>query len=86
MDADHKQQCVEAREADPCVWTKEEAVNREKPPLLAAYAAETLSAEAAEQLVRMSEDASSPAYAGEDLPAADKSALLQKAAQPQKSS
>ncbi len=55
-------------------------MNREHLPLLAAYRDERLSVEAAEQLVRMSEDVSIPAYAGEDLPTADRADLLRKAA------
>ncbi len=64
---------------------KEEAVEREKPPQLAAYCDATLSMEGAEQLVRMSEDASCLVHAGEDLPIADKAALLRKAASLQRS-
>ncbi len=85
MDADHKPQCIEGSEAHSCTLRKEEAVEHEKLPLLAAYRDTTLSVEAAEQLVRMSEDASYPAYTGEDLPAADETALLRKAAQLQTS-
>ena len=50
----------------------------EQLPSLAAYRDDTLSTEAAEELVRMSEDASLPTHAGEDLPRADKAALLRK--------
>jgi len=61
-------------------------MNQENLPLLAGYGDETLSIEAANQLVRMAEDTSHPAYTGEDLPVADKAALLRKAAILQKGS
>ena len=51
----------------------------EQTPSLAAYRDDKLSTEVAEELVRLSEDASIPAHAGEDLPKADKAALLRKA-------
>jgi hypothetical protein len=57
----------------------EEALNRDKPPLLPAYCDEQLSVEAAQQLVRMAEDTSHPTGEGKELPAADKAALLKKA-------
>jgi hypothetical protein len=63
---------------------KQEARNREQLPLLAAYCDSTLSVEAAEQLAGMVEDASIPTHAGEDLPKADREALLRKARQVQK--
>lgn len=54
-------------------------MNNERPPLLAAYRDNKLSAEVAEELVRLSEDNSIPTHAGEDLPRADKAGLLRKA-------
>ncbi|MBY0230772.1 MAG: hypothetical protein K2W96_15910 [Gemmataceae bacterium] len=48
-------------------------------PLLVAYRDDRLSDEAAEQLARMAEDPSLPTHKGEDLPLADKAALLRKA-------
>ena len=62
-----------------CVQEKEGAIPDEQLPLLAAYRDDRLSTEAAEELVRLSEDASIPAHTGEDLPRADKAALLRKA-------
>ena len=53
-------------------------MNSEKLPLLAAYCDDTLSVEAAEQLVRMSEDRSMPACEGEDLPTVAQWALREK--------
>jgi len=85
MDADHKPLCAEVRIADCVAQRREEAMEREKLPLLAAYCDTTLTVEAAEQLVRMAEDDSYPAYAGEDLPSAGKAALLRKAEQLQQS-
>jgi hypothetical protein len=58
----------------------EEAMKEEKLPLLAAYGDKALSVEAAEQLVRLAEDATLHAATGEDLPMADKEKLLRKVA------
>ncbi len=55
-------------------------MNHDKQPLLVAYRDESLSEEAAQQLIALSEDTSSPSQTGEDLPMADKAALLRKAA------
>jgi hypothetical protein len=62
---------------------KEEAVKQDQQPLLAAYRDNALCSEAAEQLARMLEDGTTPTHAGEDLPKADRAALLRKARQPQ---
>jgi hypothetical protein len=93
MDSDNLRQHAEIREAEVCevdrcqhAYGKEEAMNRENLPLLAAYGDETLSIEAANQLVQMAEDTSHPVYAGEDLPVADRTALLRKVASLQQSS
>jgi len=59
---------------------KGEAMKEEKLPLLAAYADKALSLEAAEELLRLSEDATMHAASGEDLPTIDKDTLLRKAA------
>jgi len=67
-----------------CAQGKEEGMNHENLPLLAAYCDDRLSVEAAEQLVSMAEDTSIPAHDGEDLPKADLAALLRKARQAQK--
>lgn len=61
---------------------KEEAVNQDQLPLLAAYRDEALAFQAAEQLVEMLEDPAVEARKGEDLPKADRAALLRKARQP----
>jgi hypothetical protein len=86
MDTHPKAPDVEDREDNrcQCVPGKEEDVNREQLPLLPAYCDDTLSVQAAEQLVCMAEDTSIPAHAGEDLPKADRAALLRKASQTQK--
>jgi hypothetical protein len=63
---------------------KEADVNQEPLPMLAAYRDNSLSAEAAEEIVRLVEDSSTPVHAGEDLPLADKAALLRKALATQK--
>ena len=73
MDAPHPKRHVEDHE-------KEDETDRKTRLLLAAYRDETLTVEAANQLVRMAEDSSYPVHAGEDLPTADKAALLHKAA------
>lgn len=80
MDADlpkYVEGCTQAQ--GHCAPGKEEVVNQEHFPLLAAYRDDRLSVEAAEQLVHMTEDASIPAHAGEDLPTADRAALLRRA-------
>lgn len=59
---------------------KEEAVKCETLHQLPAYCDDTLSVEAAQQLVRMAKDKSYPAAKGQDLPTGDKQALLKKAA------
>jgi hypothetical protein len=74
---------TEVREAD-CDSRTEEATNNAKLPLLVAYCDDKLSTEAAEELVRVSGDQSVPAQAGEDLPTANKAALLRKTAELQK--
>jgi len=58
---------------------KEEAMSCTRTPLLVAYRDDKLSVEAAEQLVRMAQDPTVPTHLGEELPAADRAALLQKA-------
>ncbi len=70
----------EIREEDPGSTDPEteEEKNRAQLPLLAAYCDSTISVEAAEQLVSMAEDASIPVHTGDDLPKADREALLQK--------
>ena len=50
----------------------------ERIPHLTAYRDDTLSTEAAEELVRLSGDASIPAHVGEELPMANKAVLLRK--------
>jgi hypothetical protein len=63
---------------------KEEVMKKKKLPLLIAHRDRTLSVEAAEQLVRMSEDQSLPVHEGRDLPTANRAALLKKAARKKK--
>lgn len=58
---------------------KEESVKNEKLPLLVAYCADTPGSEALEQLVAMQEDRSTQKPVGQDLPQADRAALLRKA-------
>jgi len=86
MDADHTPDAVPVPPEDrcQCAQKKEEAMNTKELPLLAAYCDDKLSMEAAEQLVHMAEDTSIPVHAGEDLPKADRAALLRKAGLPQK--
>src|SRR6266404_3364146 len=68
MEAHHMEQCVEVRGVDQCRRQREEeAVNEERIPLLVAYADAALSIEAAEELVRLSEDATIAIAVGEDL-------------------
>ncbi len=56
MGADKASNDVGAKKVEKgqCTQGKEEAMNGDKLPLLAAYSDENLSAEGAEQLVRMS--------------------------------
>jgi len=88
MDAHHefpKDAAVHEVDQCQCEPRKEGVVEQKNLPLLAAYRAKTLTVEAAQELVRMLEDQSIPAHAGEDLPTADKAALLRKAARLQES-
>jgi hypothetical protein len=75
---------TEVREASQRhqVLGKADAVKRDKQPLLAVYRDQSLCFEAVEQLARMLEDATIPTHAGEDLPKADRAALLRKTRQP----
>ena len=75
---------MDTRHPQACAPKKEEAIRNEQFPLLAAYRDDNLSTEAAEELVRLTEDALIPAHTGEDLPRADKVALLRKAEVTQK--
>ncbi|MGH7169430.1 MAG: hypothetical protein ACRELG_04035 [Gemmataceae bacterium] len=86
MDAVNPRRNAETLESEQCQCDRgqDEAMNQENLPLLAAYRDAALSIEAADQLVQMTENPSHPAYAGEDLPEADKAALLRKAALQQK--
>ena len=75
---------MDTQNTQPCAQRNEEAMSNEQLPLLAAYRDDKLSTEAAEELVRLTEDASIPTHTGEDLPKADKAALLRKARVTQK--
>ena len=84
MDAQQTPPCVQpAEDRRDRTPSEEPVVDRERLPLLAAYADDRLSVQAAEELVRLAEDASIPEHAGEDLPKADKAALLRKIQQAQ---
>lgn len=52
---------------------------RARQPMLVAFRDKTISVEAAEQLVAMTEDKSMPVHEGKDLPKADRDALLARA-------